>query len=78
MLRSVEKTILSYLSTKYRGFFVDIGSVVGDGEKVWTIALNEADKNTPLVLLHGLGAGSALWVRKYLLSNLIIIYYFSR
>jgi pimeloyl-ACP methyl ester carboxylesterase len=49
----------------YRGFYVDIGSVVGEGDKIWTIALNETDPKTPLVLLHGLGAGSALWVLNY-------------
>ncbi|XP_076478426.1 pummelig isoform X4 [Bombus vancouverensis nearcticus] len=61
MLRSVEKKILSCLKTTYRGWYVDIGPVVGTSDKIWTISLNEESPNTPIVLLHGLGAGVALW-----------------
>ncbi|XP_051171116.1 (Lyso)-N-acylphosphatidylethanolamine lipase isoform X2 [Leptopilina boulardi] len=61
MLRTVEKKILSYLKTAYRGWYVDIGPVVGPADKIWTISLNEESLATPIVLLHGLGAGVALW-----------------
>ncbi|XP_031826857.1 pummelig isoform X2 [Nomia melanderi] len=61
MLRAAEKKILSYLKTTHRGWYVDIGSVVGRADKIWTISLNEESPKTPLVLLHGLGAGVALW-----------------
>lgn len=40
---------------------MDIGSVVGMSDKIWTIALNEDSQKMPLVLLHGLGAGVGLW-----------------
>lgn len=62
MLRAVEKRILSYLKSPYRGFYVDIGPAIGEADKVWTIEMNSESKETPLVMLHGLGAGIALWV----------------
>ncbi|XP_011648272.1 protein ABHD4 isoform X3 [Pogonomyrmex barbatus] len=61
MLRAAEKKILSCLKTAYRGWFVDIGPVVGPADKIWTISLNEESPKVPIVLLHGLGAGVALW-----------------
>lgn len=65
MLRLAEKTILHFIKTPYKGFYIDIGSAVGDSDKVWTVALNETSKKTPLVMLHGLGSGCALWVLNY-------------
>ncbi|KAM3960318.1 pummelig isoform 2-T2 [Aphomia sociella] len=61
MLRNVEKKILSCLTTVYKRFYVDLGSVVGQSDKIWTISLNEDSPKTPLVMLHGMGAGLALW-----------------
>ncbi|XP_037948748.1 (Lyso)-N-acylphosphatidylethanolamine lipase-like isoform X2 [Teleopsis dalmanni] len=61
-LRAAEKKILSYLKTQYRGFFVDIGPAISESDKIWTISLNTESKEVPLVLLHDLGAGIALWV----------------
>lgn len=55
MLRQAEKAIMKFVQRSYRGFFVDIGSVVAEGDKIWTVALNESSNKTPLVLLHGLG-----------------------
>ncbi|XP_028167880.1 protein ABHD4 isoform X2 [Ostrinia furnacalis] len=61
MLRNIEKKILSCLKTAYKRFYVDIGSVVGQSDKIWTISLNDESPATPLVMLHGMGAGVALW-----------------
>lgn len=49
------------LKTAYRGWYVDIGPVVGPADKIWTISLNEESPKTPIVLLHGLASGVALW-----------------
>lgn len=70
MLRQAEKTIMKFIKRPYRGFFVDIGSVVGESDKIWTIALNESSDKTPLVMLHGLGMLTFLYlidlINKYL------------
>ncbi|KAI9583233.1 (Lyso)-N-acylphosphatidylethanolamine lipase isoform X1 [Glossina fuscipes] len=62
MLRAVEKKILAFLKTPYRGFFVDVGPAIGEADKVWTLSLNTDSREVPVVMLHGLGAGVALWV----------------
>lgn len=51
----------SVLKRSYRGWYVDIGPTVGSADKIWTISLNTESKKTPLVLIHGLGSGVALW-----------------
>ncbi|XP_059478808.1 (Lyso)-N-acylphosphatidylethanolamine lipase isoform X2 [Neocloeon triangulifer] len=61
-LRQAEKKIFSVLKTEYRGCYVDIGPAVGNEDKIWTISVNEHCPGTPLVMLHGMGSGSALWV----------------
>lgn len=60
-LKSPIPFLFSGLKTAYKRFYVDIGSVVGVSDKIWTISLNEEAPATPLVLLHGMGAGVALW-----------------
>ncbi|XP_058820291.1 (Lyso)-N-acylphosphatidylethanolamine lipase [Topomyia yanbarensis] len=62
MLRAIERSILAHLRLPYRGTFVDIGPCVGEADKIWTISMNNETKRTPILMLHGLGAGVALWV----------------
>lgn len=50
------------LKTAYRGFYVDIGPCVGEADKIWTISMNTESQKTPLVMIHGMGAGVAFWV----------------
>lgn len=61
MLRTLEKKILQIVRNPHRCCYVDIGPVVGTADKIWTISFNTESQKTPLVLLHGLGAGVALW-----------------
>ncbi|CAL8096900.1 unnamed protein product [Orchesella dallaii] len=63
LLRAAEKRILSYVKTPYKGQYVNIGATVGkDESKIWTISLAEnSPEKLPLVLVHGLGSGVALW-----------------
>lgn len=49
------------LRASYRGWFVDIGATVGSSDKIWTLSFNQESPNTPLVVLHGLGSGVAMW-----------------
>ena len=49
------------MKTAYRGWYVDIGPVVGTADKIWTISLNEESDKTPILLLHGFASGVALW-----------------
>lgn len=41
---------------------MDIGPTVGEADKIWTISMKTELRNTPIVLLHGMGAGVAFWV----------------
>ncbi|KAG5888209.1 hypothetical protein JTB14_036220 [Gonioctena quinquepunctata] len=60
-LIELEKKILNAVQTAYKSWFVPIGSIVGNDDKIWTVLLNGESKNTPLVLLHGFAAGLCFW-----------------
>ncbi|XP_066139379.1 (Lyso)-N-acylphosphatidylethanolamine lipase-like [Euwallacea fornicatus] len=64
-LVEIESSILSAIKTTYKTWFVPIGSVVGNDDKIWTISLNEESKNTPLVMLHGFAAGIGFWIKNF-------------
>lgn len=66
LLKEAEENILSYVSTKSEGWYVE-SSVTGDAFtdcpplkncKIWTRRFkSERDEETPLVMIHGMGAG---------------------
>lgn len=61
MLHDAETKIFSKIKAPFKRFYVKLGKCVGDDDKIWTVAMNTESKNTPIVLLHGFGAGSAFW-----------------
>ncbi|CAG9765836.1 unnamed protein product [Ceutorhynchus assimilis] len=64
-LAELEITILSVVKSKFKTWFVPIGSSVGQDDKIWTITLNEESKNTPLVMLHGFAAAIGFWCKNF-------------
>ena len=63
-LKDAEEDFLKYLKTPSEGFHVNIGDINGSPCKIWTRLYRQANCSTsdpPLVMMHGMGAGSALW-----------------
>ncbi|XP_064467120.1 (Lyso)-N-acylphosphatidylethanolamine lipase-like isoform X2 [Ornithodoros turicata] len=69
-LDNAERKIFSYMKKKYQSRYVEVGWI-GDSSspcRLWTVTMDPseppqgAESPLPLVLLHGLGCGSALWV----------------
>ena len=63
-LRALEREILSHVKANYRGFSVPISIAVSGKQTesdIWTLAFEPKRDRTPLVLVHGFAAGSALW-----------------
>ncbi|XP_050542632.1 (Lyso)-N-acylphosphatidylethanolamine lipase [Daktulosphaira vitifoliae] len=64
-LKEAEQKLLSYVKSPYRTRYVDLGPIVEHDEKIWTIEINSDKQKSPLVLLHGFGAGIALWCMNF-------------
>ena len=63
-LKDAEEEFLKYLKTPSEGFHVNIGDINGSPCKIWTRIYQSTNCSTsgpPLVMMHGMGAGSALW-----------------
>lgn len=61
-LREAEERFLSYITTKSEGFYVNVGPVREGGEdcRIWTRRFGTGS-GTPLVMVHGMGAGLAMF-----------------
>ena len=57
-LEKAETSIRKFLKLVDNGEFVDIDD---DKYQIWTLEANLKSDKTPLVLIHGFGAGSAFW-----------------
>lgn len=62
MISFIASSSTSGIRSTHHKFYVDIGDCVGVGDKIWTLAINTLSNNTPIVLLHGFGAGLGFWI----------------
>lgn len=53
---------LQGVKTRYNKLYVELGQCVGDDDRIWTLQMNVESSNTPIVLLHGFGAGMCFWI----------------
>jgi pimeloyl-ACP methyl ester carboxylesterase len=57
---------LTGIKTDYNKFYVDLGHCIGpQTDKIWTLSMNTESPNTPLLMIHGFGAGIGFWVLNY-------------
>lgn len=61
----VSRTSFADLKNPYRGRFIDVGKNWGlDHNEIWTVETGSKDlsnEETPIVLVHGFGAGVGIW-----------------
>jgi len=62
LLEQSETTILSHVKVPFERFSIPLGNCVGTNDEIWTLSMKTESDNTPLVMLHGFGAGIAFWV----------------
>ena len=63
-LQSAEEDLIKYLKTPSDGFYVNVGAINGSPCRLWTRVFSSPTTDSslpPLVMLHGMGAGSGLW-----------------
>lgn len=49
------------VQSPYRTRYINLGPVVEQEDKIWTLEVNKEKRETPVVLLHGFGSGIGLW-----------------
>jgi len=61
--QQAEEALLSHSKAKSTGFYVNAGSVNGQEVRIWTRKFGEnTPGRVPLVMMHGMGAGLAMFV----------------
>lgn len=61
-LEQSEKKILSHLKRKFKTYAVDTSKEKEDERKIWTLEMESESEKPPLLLIHGLCLGSAIWL----------------
>jgi len=63
-LKQAEEKLLEWCEAESRGYYVDAGEVNGQNCRIWTREFGDAgrDERVPLVMVHGMGAGLAMFV----------------
>lgn len=65
-LAQAEEKLLKYVNTPSQGFYVNLGEVNGEECRVWTRRfVKEGSRGAPLVMVHGMGAGLAMFALNY-------------
>ena len=65
-LKEAEEKLLHYVKTESRGFYVNIGTVNGEECRIWTRKFGpEKSVKVPLVMIHGMGAGVAMFALNF-------------
>ena len=65
-VKEAEENLLKYVKTESEGFYVNIGTVNGEECRIWTrrFGLEESGR-VPLVMIHGMGAGLAMFAMNF-------------
>ena len=66
-LQEAEENIIEYVETQSEGFYVNIGEVNGQECNIWTRKFSHRNdsKGFPLVMVHGMGAGLAMFAMNF-------------
>jgi len=65
-VKEAEENLLQYVKTKSEGFYVNIGTVNGESCRIWTRKFGpDGSVEVPLVMIHGMGAGLAMFALNY-------------
>ena len=66
-LQEAEENLLEYVETPSEGFYVNIGKVNDEECKIWTRIFSHRNdyKSIPLVMVHGMGAGLAMFAMNF-------------